>query len=100
MKLKEYALCAEIFSGLVVVVGIEFVGLELRRYAIQANTRGDRGLGCICEQPVEGTKQRGRRVGGRARIRKRLREIVAEQVPHGERDQRAAIRRRQQQRDR
>jgi hypothetical protein len=45
MKLKEYALCAEIFSGLVVVVGIEFVGLELRRYAIQAHINAAVGNG-------------------------------------------------------
>ena len=45
MKLKEYVLCAKIIDGLVVVVGLEFVGLELRRYAIQAHINAAVGNG-------------------------------------------------------
>jgi hypothetical protein len=71
-----------------------------RRDAIQADARGERRLARIGQQGLEGPKQRGRRIGGRTRIRKRLREVVVEQVPDGERDQRDAISGRRKQRDR
>ena len=71
-----------------------------RRDAIQADARGERRLAPIGQQGVEGPKQRGRPIGGRTRIRKRVREVVAEQMPDGERDQRAAISGRRKQRDR
>ena len=71
-----------------------------RRDAIQADARGECGLARIGQQGVEGAKQRGRRIGGRTRIRECPREVVAEQMPDGERDQRAAISGRRKQRDR
>jgi hypothetical protein len=35
-ELEEYALCAKIIGGLVVVVGLKFVGLKLRQNTIRA----------------------------------------------------------------
>jgi hypothetical protein len=71
-----------------------------RRGAIQAGARGEGRLARIGQQHIESAKQRGRRIGGRSRIRKCSREVIAEFVPDGKRDQRAAIGGRREQSDR
>jgi hypothetical protein len=71
-----------------------------RRGAIQVDARGECRLARIGQQHVECAKQRGRRIGGLTRIRKGSRQIVAEQMPDRERDERAAISGRRKQRDR
>jgi len=71
-----------------------------RRGAIQADARGECRLARIGQQHVESAKQRGRRIGGLTRIWKCPRQVVAEQMPDRERDERTAISGRREQRDR
>jgi len=71
-----------------------------RRFAVQAGVRSERWLARIGQQHVESAKQRGRRIGGFTRIRKGPRQVVAEQMPDGKRDERTAVGGRREQRER
>lgn len=52
MKLKEYALVAEIVGGLAIVVGLVFVGLELRQNTLMERVTATQALSVNYENAV------------------------------------------------
>ena len=53
MKLKKYALIAEIFGGLAVIVGLVFVGLELRQNTLMQRVTATQTLVVDYENAVD-----------------------------------------------
>jgi hypothetical protein len=53
MKLKEYALIAEVIGGLAVIIGIVFVGLELRQNTLTQRVTATQALSVNYENAVD-----------------------------------------------
>lgn len=53
MKLKEYALAAEVLGGLAVVIGLVFVGLELRQNTLAQRVTATQALSVNYENAVD-----------------------------------------------
>ncbi|MEJ2140529.1 MAG: hypothetical protein P8Y61_14000 [Gammaproteobacteria bacterium] len=53
MKLKEYALIAEVVGGLAVIVGLVFVGLELRQNTLMQRVTATQALSVNYENAVD-----------------------------------------------
>jgi len=53
MKLKDYALIAEVIGGFAVIVGLVFVGLELRQNALMQHVTATQSLSVNYENAVD-----------------------------------------------